>query len=101
LFIAEDSHQRIYGQKVTLSHLGIETRGRSRRLTLNYRTTQQNLRWAMGILGGAHYSDLEGEEEQHNDYRSARTGPVPLTLPCDSMTAELDQAAELVKEWLA
>lgn len=32
------------------SHRGIETRGRSRRLTLNYRTTYQNLRWALGSL---------------------------------------------------
>lgn len=101
LFIAEDSHQRIYGQKVTLSHLGIETRGRSRRLTLNYRTTQQNLRWAMGILDGASYSDLEGEAEEHDDYRSARSGPVPLSLPCDSLTEELDEAAALLNSWLA
>lgn len=44
LFICEDSHQRIYGQKVVLSHVGINVRGgRSRRLTLNYRTTAQNL----------------------------------------------------------
>lgn len=99
LFIAEDSHQRIYGQKITLSHYGIETRGRSRRLTLNYRTTQQNLRWAMGVLDGADYSDLEGEEEKHNDYRSARSGPVPRVLPCPTLTEELDQAAELVGRW--
>lgn len=100
LFIAEDSHQRIYGQKVTLSHLGIETRGRSRRLTLNYRTTYQNLRWAMGILEGADYVDLEGEPEEHSTYRSARSGPTPMLLPCASMTEELDQAARLIRDWV-
>lgn len=100
LFIAEDSHQRIYGQKVTLSHLGIETRGRSRRLTLNYRTTQQNLRWAMDILDGANYVDLDGDDERHDDYRSARSGPVPLVKGCDSVTDELDHAAALVRSWL-
>ncbi|WP_299449203.1 3'-5' exonuclease [uncultured Serinicoccus sp.] len=99
LFVAEDSHQRIYGQKITLSHYGIETRGRSRRLTLNYRTTQQNLRWAMGVLDGADYSDLEGETEKHDDYRSARSGPVPRVLPCSSLSEELDEAAELVRAW--
>lgn len=52
LFIAEDSHQRIYGQKVTLSHHGIDIRGRSRRLKLNYRTTAENLRYALGVLEG-------------------------------------------------
>ncbi|MCG7320842.1 UvrD-helicase domain-containing protein [Arsenicicoccus bolidensis] len=76
LFICEDSHQRIYGQKVTLSHVGINIRGRSRRLTLNYRTTAENLRWAMGILSGGTFTDMEGDQEEHG-YRSARTGPVP------------------------
>ncbi|WP_411431488.1 UvrD-helicase domain-containing protein, partial [Cutibacterium acnes] len=36
IFIAEDSHQRIYGHRLVLSRYGIMTRGRSRRLTLNY-----------------------------------------------------------------
>ena len=27
LFLAEDSHQRIYGKKITLSHYGIQVRG--------------------------------------------------------------------------
>ena len=43
LFIAEDSHQRIYGQRIVLSQFGIRIVGRSQRLTLNYRTTAQNL----------------------------------------------------------
>ncbi|NKZ71785.1 UvrD-helicase domain-containing protein [Rhodococcus hoagii] len=53
LFIAEDSHQRIYGQPIVLGRYGINIVGRSRRLTLNYRTTEQNLRYALGILSGA------------------------------------------------
>lgn len=101
LFIAEDSHQRIYGQKITLSHLGIQTQGKSRRLTLNYRTTAQNLRWAMSVLDGSSFSDIDGDSESHDTYRSARSGPVPVELACGSMTDELDQAAELLKGWLA
>lgn len=100
LFICEDSHQRIYGQKVTLSHVGINVRGRrSRRLTLNYRTTAQNLGWAMSILSGGEYTDLDGEAEAHG-YHSARTGPVPVLLRADSMAEELDVAAELIRSWL-
>lgn len=53
VFIAEDSHQRIYGHRLVLSRFGFETRGRARRLTLNYRTTAQNLAWAVGVLEGA------------------------------------------------
>ena len=56
LFIAEDSHQRIYGSPVVLSRFGIKIVGRSRRLTLNYRTTAQNLHFAVGVLSGADYT---------------------------------------------
>lgn len=76
LFIAEGTHQRIYGQHVVLSRSGIKVIGRSRRLTLNYRTTQRNLRYAMWVLEGADYVDSEQNQEQGIGYRSARTGPV-------------------------
>lgn len=99
LFICEDSHQRIYGAKVVLSHCGINVRGRARRLTLNYRTTQQNLGWAMQILSGAEWSDLEGAAEEHA-YHSARTGPRPLLVPAATFSEELDAAAEIIQGWL-
>lgn len=63
LFIAEDSHQRIYGQPIVLGRYSINIVGRARRLTLNYRTTEQNLRYALGILSGAEYTDLVDEPE--------------------------------------
>ena len=59
LFIAEDSYQRIYGQRVMLSQFGIRIVGRSQRLTLNYRTTAQNLAYAINVLEGGAYVDLE------------------------------------------
>jgi UvrD/REP helicase N-terminal domain len=40
LFIAGDPHQRIYNNRVSLGSLRISVRGRSRKLSLNYRTTQ-------------------------------------------------------------
>lgn len=100
LFIAEDSHQRIYGSPIVLSRFGIKIVGRSRRLTLNYRTTAQNLRFAIGVLSGADYIDLEQGEETTSDYRSARNGPVPELIPCENQTAELDAVAEKIKSWL-
>ncbi|WP_280507867.1 3'-5' exonuclease [Nocardia flavorosea] len=100
LFIAEDSHQRIYGQPVVLGRLGIKIVGRSRRLTLNYRTTAQNLHLAMSILDGAEYHDLEECEESTRDYRSARNGPEPVLRHCDSAAEELQAVADQIKEWL-
>lgn len=99
LFIAEDSHQRIYGQKVTLSSVGIQVRGRARRLTLNYRTTQQNLDFAMGVLEGGDFTDLEGAAEEH-DYLSVRTGPVPQRIQGSSASEQLDGIAEAIRGWL-
>lgn len=100
LFIAEDSHQRIYGRRVVLGQYGIKVVGRSRRLTLNYRTTAQNLRYALRILQGADFVDLEEGTETSGDYRSARSGPAPSEIGCTSMTAELEAAARTVREWI-
>lgn len=100
LFIAEDSHQRIYGQPVVLGRLGIKIVGRSRRLTLNYRTTAQNLHLAMSILDGAEYHDLEEGEETTRAYRSARNGPAPELRRCDSASDELQFIADQISAWL-
>ena len=103
IFIAEDSHQRIYGNPLTLSHFGISTRGRaSNRLTLNYRTTKQNLDYALRILlgGDTAFIDAEGQEDNVNYYRSARTGPAPEILSCTSEEQEFAAAAECINRWL-
>ena len=99
LFLAEDSHQRIYGKKITLSHYGIQVRGRSRRLTRNYRTTRQNLDAAFGILDQGAYEDMEGQAEEHR-YVSPRSGPDPLLLHAVDRADELGKAAELLTLWL-
>lgn len=99
LFIAEDSHQRIYGQKVPLSRFGIAIVGRSRRLTLNYRTTQQNLDYAVGLLTGVHVTDIEGEEESNKGYTSSRTGPRPEERSAVSLAAELDNLVSYLNQW--
>ncbi|UOT04482.1 UvrD-helicase domain-containing protein [Rhodococcus opacus] len=100
LFIAEDSHQRIYGQPVVLSRFGIKIVGRARRLTLNYRTTAQNLHFAVTILSGAEYKDLEQGEESTAEYRSARLGPNPQLVECTDAADELDKVADLVRSWI-
>jgi superfamily I DNA/RNA helicase len=100
LFLAEDSHQRIYGQRIALSRYGINIVGRSRRLTLNYRTTQENLRYALGILSGEEYTNLDEEAETTAGYRSARRGPKPTIVVAESLTDQYDKVAELVQSWV-
>lgn len=100
LFIAEDAQQRIYGQRITLGRYGIKIVGRSRRLSLNYRTTHQVLRFAMGVLAGESFVDLDEEVTDSSTYRSARSGPAPTRKGLGSLTEELDEAARIVGEWL-
>ena len=100
LFIAEDAQQRIYGQRITLGRYGIKIVGRSRRLSLNYRTTHQVLRFAMGVLGGEDFVDLDDEATDDATYRSARSGPPPARTGLQSLTDELDEAAAVLTGWL-
>lgn len=101
LFIAEDSQQRIYGRQVVLGRYGIRIVGRSRRLTLNYRTTAENLAFAVGILSGAEFVDMEDAAADSAGYRSARRGPAPILHGAPGLREELDMAAQLVSEWLS
>lgn len=103
VFLAEDSHQRIYGHPLTLSHFGISTRGRaSQRLTLNYRTTKENLDYALRILvgGDMEFLDAEGDKDSVGQYRSARSGPAPMIVTAVSEDEEFAVAAGLINVWL-
>jgi superfamily I DNA/RNA helicase len=101
IFIAEDGHQRIYGHRLVLSRYGIRTAGRSRRLTLNYRTTAETLSYAVSLLSGSEYHDLEDDVDATDHYRSARRGPTPRRLAFPDPGTELKFVAETVAGWLA
>ena len=77
LFITGDGHQRIYGRRVVLGRCGINIRGRSRKLRLNYRTTEQTRRWAAALLDGRHIDDLDGGADDSQGIRSLTRGPEP------------------------
>lgn len=100
MFIADDIHQRIYGRRIVLSRLGIAIVGRSRRLSLNYRTTAQNLRYALGLLEGAEFIDAEGDPENVAGYRSSRLGPEPRLLASTSAGDQYKALAETIRGWL-
>ena len=100
LFIAGDAHQRIYDHRVSLLSLGIDTRGRSRRLKINYRTSQQILGWTLGILTGQSIDDLDGDIESEVGYRSAFDGPVPTIQTFETPADEAEFVAAQVEEWI-
>lgn len=99
LFIVGDAHQRIYGKPVVLSRYGIETRGRSRRLTVNYRTSRQILNWSMRVAYGYPVDDLEGEGESLDGARSEFDGPEPEAQGFRSVSAERRALVEKLSSW--
>lgn len=99
LFIAGDSHQRIYDNRVSLSALGIETRGRSTRLRVNYRTTREILRWSLELLAGETFDDLDQGQDPLDGYRSVTRGDGPITTAHATRREELEGLAEQLRSW--
>ena len=100
LFIVGDSHQRIYGSPVVLSQCGINIRGRSSRLRINYRTTEQIRTWAMAMLRGLSFDDLDGGVVEEKGYRSLLSGPSPQLYAFDSAEEEVEFLSEQINELL-
>ncbi|TVQ55293.1 MAG: DNA helicase [Spirulina sp. DLM2.Bin59] len=98
LFIVGDAHQRIYGKTVVLSRCGIEVRGRrSRKLRLNYRTTEETRIWATAILSGQSVDDLDGGIDTLTDYRSLMHGEAPIVQGFETFDQEMQFIIEKLK----
>jgi len=93
LFIVGDGHQRIYRKRVVLSRAGVDIRGRGRRLRINYRTTDEIRRYAVALLEGHDFDDLDGSIDSRKGYRSLTHGELPATLELPSFDAEADAIA--------
>ncbi|MBL7487316.1 UvrD-helicase domain-containing protein [Frankia sp. AgB1.9] len=103
LFLAGDTHQRIYDHYVTLGPLGINIRGRSTRLTLSYRSTREILGWAQQVVDPAHttYDDLDDGTDTLAGYRAILRGRVPDVRGYSSWDKELGGLVETVSAWRA
>ena len=76
-------------------------RGRSRRLSLNYRTTQEILAWAVPLLGTDPVVGLDGEVDSLLGYRSPMHGPRPERRVTTARAQEFHFLAERLRSWLA
>jgi superfamily I DNA/RNA helicase len=99
MFIVGDAHQRIYDNHVSLARMGINVRGRSRRLTINYRTTQEILALAVPALGKATITGLDDEADTLAGYRSPLHGRRPEVHAAQTRDAELAALVERVRGW--
>lgn len=77
IFIVGDSHQRIYRNKAVLSKCGINVRGRSSYLRINYRTTEEIRKFAFGLLNGVTFDDLDEDYDNGKGCQSLTHGDKP------------------------
>ncbi|SMP05783.1 Part of AAA domain-containing protein [Laceyella tengchongensis] len=102
LFIVGDPHQRIYSRFAVLSRCGIDVRGqRSRRLRINYRTTEQIRKQAIQVIGDIPFDDLDGGQNFADDI-SLMSGTEPVCMNFANVNLErqfiLKQMKELLRE---
>lgn len=101
IFIVGDAHQRIYGRKASMSACGVNVRGRSRQLRLNYRTTQEIRAWAVSVLEGVSVDDLDDGADSLRGYVSLIHGPAPELSEYPSEAAELEGLVSWVRTYHA
>jgi superfamily I DNA/RNA helicase len=100
MFLLADPYQRIYDSHVSLAQLGIEVRGRTRRLTVNYRTTHEILDLSVKVLSGDAAVGLDGEADTLRGYRSVTRGSAPALATHTSRDSEFEALIERVGTWL-
>jgi superfamily I DNA/RNA helicase len=97
LFIVGDAHQRIYRHKVVLGRCGVKITGRGKTLRINYRTTEENRRWAVNLLDGVNFDDLDGGWDDQKGYKSLVHGVVPKVMHATSFQGEIEFISQYLK----
>jgi superfamily I DNA/RNA helicase len=98
LFVVGDAHQRIYRHKVVLGQCGINIRGRSRKLRINYRTTDETRRWAIHLLEGVNIDDLDAGVDDQKGYKSLLHGVAPTVRHFTSFRDESDFLSQYLRQ---
>ena len=95
LFFTGDLGQRIFQQPFSWKELGIDIRGRSQTLRINYRTSHQIRRHADRLLD-PEISDVDGNLEERKGTVSVFNGPTPTVQVLGDDEAE----CAAVRRWL-
>jgi mRNA-degrading endonuclease RelE of RelBE toxin-antitoxin system len=96
LFFAGDLGQRIFQQPFSRKALGVDVRGRSSTLRVNYRTSHQ-IRMQADRLLGPETSDVDGNREERRGTVSMFNGPEPDVMVLKTPAEEI----KAVSKWLA
>ncbi len=100
VFIVGDAHQRIYRNHASLSKCGINIRGRSSYLRINYRTTDEIRKWSFGLLKGLTFDDLDDGSHDGTSCISLTHGTEPLVKDFSTADQEFEFVLERIQELL-
>ena len=95
LFFAGDLGQRIFQQPFSWKELGVDIRGRSQTLRINYRTSHQ-IRTHADRLLDPEISDVDGNLEERQGTVSVFNGPAPVI----KVLRDDDAECAVVRDWL-
>ena len=100
LFFVGDGHQRIYSRhRAAMSKCGIDIRGRSRKLYINYRTTDEIRRKAVALLERVEVDDLDDGQDESSRYRSLTHGPAPVEVQVVGLEGAGEKVREFLHQW--
>ena len=97
IFIVGDAHQRIYKNKAALSKCGINIRGRSSVLRINYRTTEEIRKAAFALLNGISFDDLDDSFDTGDRCQSLTHGSVPEIIATANANEEFEAILAKIK----
>ncbi len=97
LFFAGDLGQRIFQQPFSWKSLGVDVRGRSRTLRINYRTSHQIRQQADRLLG-PEMTDVDGNTEYRRDTISVFNGAPPIICKLSTEDEEMNSVAKWMSE---
>ncbi len=99
LFLVGDPLQNIYNKKINFSKIGINVKGRrSRKLKLNYRTTEQIRKLAFKTVKNIEFDDFEGGRENTAGYLSLLNGKEPTYNLYKSLNEEMNEVLKYIEE---
>lgn len=99
LLLLGDGAQRIYPGGFKLRQAGVEVRGRTTVLNVNYRNTREIASAALAVAGDGEIDDL-GEEFRRNEQvaDAQRRGGKPALIECSDFDHQLDVIVQQVQE---
>jgi hypothetical protein len=99
LFFAGDIAQRIFQQPFSWKGLGVDVRGRSHTLKVNYRTSHQIRKVADRLLPKV-IRDVDGEENDRRGVVSVFDGVEPTVIVANNANEELMQVSAVLRNWI-